>query len=108
MRGYRGERGVCRGGDTLQGASRGVQSLGKGPGSARPRGRPMSTHHFHCTDGKDMILDRRGRRVGDDEVELCARLTAGHLMSRLPGYGEWSSWIVAVHDEEGRSVATLR
>ena len=67
----------------------------------------MSIHHFHCTDGRDMILDPRGRRVEDEEVELCARLAAGRLMSRLPGYGEWSNWIVAVYDEDGRSVATV-
>ena len=67
----------------------------------------MSIYHFHCTDGHDVVLDRRGRRVEDDNVELCARLTAGRLMGRLPGYGDWSGWTVAVYDEDGRSVANV-
>src|SRR3954471_1102111 len=62
----------------------------------------MAIHYFHCTDGSDLVLDRHGCDVEDeDEVRRLAARAATKLMQRLPRYKGWTSWLGSVHDEDG-------
>lgn len=61
--------------------------------------------HFHCTDGQEMILDRRGRPLRADgdtrrQAEAVARrLMADHLIA-----ADWRRWIVCVYNEFGEQI----
>ena len=67
----------------------------------------MSIHYFHCSDGADALIDRRGRGSGSEDLQRCAIKVARQWMGRLPGFEDWSAWAVYVHDEDGRCVATV-
>ena len=68
----------------------------------------MPTYYFHCTDGVDFVLDRHGCGVEHDgEVLRLAARAATRLMQRLPAYGDWTSWLVSVHDEDGFLIDTV-
>ena len=63
----------------------------------------MAIHHFHCTDGADLIIDREGRvTAGLDEVYGAAREAAERLVRALPSYADWSNWMVCIYDELGQ------
>ena len=67
---------------------------------------PTRLYRFHCTDGHDLVVDLRGRRVPTLAlVHLHAERVALDLMlhgARL----DWSAWHVEVYDADGRSVMT--
>jgi hypothetical protein len=68
----------------------------------------MSKHHFHCTDGRDFVLDREGtEEVVETNLLWLASQTAARLMSELPDFDGWSEWVVAIYDEQGRQVETV-
>jgi hypothetical protein len=68
----------------------------------------MPVHYFHCTNGTDLILDRRGRRTRTKkEVEPTAFAVAGQLMKSAPGLVDWSEWLVSVQDRKGSMVAVI-
>jgi hypothetical protein len=68
----------------------------------------MSVHHFHCTDGIDLVLDRTGRSVGSPEDLFGnACLAAESIMDALPPDLDWSGWVVSVQDGGGRQVAVV-
>jgi hypothetical protein len=63
----------------------------------------MSIHYFHCTDGVDLIVDRRGRETrAFRDMAQQARLVADEIMHAVPSYDEWSDWAVHVYDERGQ------
>lgn len=62
----------------------------------------MAIHYFHCTDGVDLIVDRRGRDAREmGEVRDRARAVAHEIMRAVPSYQEWDHWAVHVYDERG-------
>ena len=62
----------------------------------------MAIHYFHCTDGVDLIVDRRGRDAREThEVRDRARAVADEIMRAVPSYQEWDDWAVHVYDERG-------
>ena len=62
----------------------------------------MARYFLHCTDGADLVLDRTGTEIADEEnVRRVAFGSALALMRSLPRYRDWTSWVVAVHDEHG-------
>lgn len=62
----------------------------------------MAIHYFHCTDGVDLIVDRRGRDARETgEVRDRAREVAGEIMRAVPSYREWDDWAVHVYDHRG-------
>jgi hypothetical protein len=67
----------------------------------------MTLHYFHCTDGVDLILDRRGKRVRPQRISRTAADIAGSLMSELPETTDWSGWLVNVYDSAGSVVAIV-
>jgi hypothetical protein len=68
----------------------------------------MPRYHMHLTDGVDLMLDRLGAEIADEEqLERAAFGSALALMRSVPRHREWSGWIVAVHDEDGFQVDTL-
>jgi hypothetical protein len=63
----------------------------------------MSIHYFHCTDGVDLIVDRRGRDTrAKRDTRVQARSVAADIMRALPAYDEWSAWAVHVYDARGQ------
>lgn len=67
----------------------------------------MAKHYFHCTDGDDLVLDRRGRTLsGPARIERYARAVATRVMADLPDYPDWANWQVCVQ-HEGRQVAVI-
>lgn len=67
----------------------------------------MPRHYFHCTNGVDLVVDRRGRRVHPQRLERAAAHVAGSLMSGLPYLVDWSDWLVNVYDSDGSVVAIV-
>lgn len=68
----------------------------------------MTVHYFHATNGRDVVLDRRGRRIGDpDRVAAEALAQARRLMAALPGYEGWGAWTMLVHNHLGDWVETV-
>jgi hypothetical protein len=68
----------------------------------------MPKYHFHCTDGCDLVLDRKGLEVvAETDLLWLASRAATRLMRELPEYDGWSEWVVAVHDERGRLLETV-
>ena len=62
----------------------------------------MAVHYFHCTDGVDLIVDRRGRDAkGPADIIVGARTVADEVMRAVPAYDEWQNWSVHVYDERG-------
>ena len=62
----------------------------------------MAVHYFHCTNGLDMVIDKKGQETsGSDEMSAHARAVAAGLMRAVPGYHEWWNWSVHVYDEVG-------
>jgi hypothetical protein len=67
----------------------------------------MLRYYFHCTDGADLIPDRRGRKLANKEQAFGeALLAAESIMRELPDYGDWASWVVC-HDDEHRMIGTV-
>lgn len=65
---------------------------------------PTRLYRFHCTDGHDLVVDLRGRRV---PTLALVRLHAERVALELMTHGarlDWSAWYVEVYDAEGRSV----
>lgn len=63
--------------------------------------------HFHCTDGRDVVFDLRGRTVAEHDLRpVCASL-ASELMQGCAAPVDWSDWIVDVHDAYGQRVLTF-
>jgi hypothetical protein len=68
----------------------------------------MPVHYFHCTNGKDLVLDRTGRRTRSKrEIEPLAWTVALDLMRHAPGAVGWSEWLVSVQDGRGSLVAVV-
>src|SRR5688500_18970309 len=68
----------------------------------------MARYFFHCTDGADFMLDRRGSKAADGAQALGqALLVAERTMCELPDYEDWASWVVCVYDDEQRMIATV-
>ena len=68
----------------------------------------MLRYHYHCTDGVDLIIDRRGRTAVNDQQALQeAVLVAERVIRELPEYDQWGSWLVCVHDDEHRMIGTV-
>jgi len=68
----------------------------------------MAVHYFHCTDGKDLIVDRTGWRTRSKrEVEPVAFRVASELMRSASGPVDWSDWLVSVQDSNGSMVAVV-
>jgi hypothetical protein len=67
-------------------------------------------YHFHCTDGRELKLDRRGRLTSNDDLEPLARSAMRRVMGeRGADYPQpiWSDWLVCVHNEFGEQVAVI-
>ncbi|HEY0353935.1 MAG TPA: hypothetical protein VGC68_09910 [Enterovirga sp.] len=63
----------------------------------------MAIHYFHCTDGVDMIVDRKGREgSGARELTRSARDTAEAVMRAVPSYDSWEAWSVYIYNEHGQ------
>ena len=70
----------------------------------------MPRHYFHCTDGRDLVLDTRGVALRGSATALqvaCARHAADVLQAATPGLEDWSGWQVCVVDEAGFQVAVV-
>ncbi len=67
----------------------------------------MARHYFHCTNGVDLVLDRRGKRIRPQQIPHAAADVAGALMTGLPELSDWSDWLVNVYDSDGSVVAIL-
>src|SRR5215212_1809888 len=68
----------------------------------------MAQYSFHCTDGHDLIVDRKCTNAGGDEQALgYALLVAERLMLDLPDYENWTSWMVCVYDDQHRMVGVV-
>lgn len=61
----------------------------------------MAVHYFHCTDGRDLILDREGRPTGGQDLLGRARTVADEIKRAVPAYREWNDWAVHVYDTLG-------
>jgi len=62
-------------------------------------------YHFHCTDGRELILDRRGRPLrADGDVQRQAEAVARRLMAELLIAADWRRWMVCIHNEFGEQV----
>ena len=62
----------------------------------------MAVHYFHCTDGLDMVIDKKGQETsGSAEMSAHAQSVAADLMRAVPAYHEWWNWSVHVYDETG-------
>lgn len=69
---------------------------------------PAVRYRFHCTDGREVIVDRRGRFLSNAElIWVHAERVAHELMTSGNGKLDWSNWIVDVHDQKGRHALTL-
>lgn len=67
---------------------------------------PTRLYRFHCTDGYDLVVDLRGKRMPTLAlVRLHAERIASGLMARGPQI-DWSAWSVEVYDGHGRAVLT--
>jgi hypothetical protein len=68
----------------------------------------MLRYHYHCTDGADLIIDRRGRTAANDEqARREAVLVAERVIRELPEYDQWGSWVVCVYDNEQCMIGTV-
>jgi hypothetical protein len=68
----------------------------------------MPVHYFHCTNGIDLVLDRRGRRSRSrKDIEPIAFAVAGEVMRAAPGAANWSEWTVSVQDRKGSMVLVV-
>ena len=68
----------------------------------------MPVHYYHLTDGRDLVLDRVGRRTRTKrDVTLNAAMAAGRLMKGIPGAVDWSEWLVSVQNDRGSMVAVV-
>jgi hypothetical protein len=68
-------------------------------------------YHFHCTDGRELELDCRGRRLSSHEdVEPPAKAALRQVMNErsadLPKT-HWSDWLVCVRNEFGEQAAVI-
>ena len=62
----------------------------------------MAVHYFHCTDGIDLIIDRRGRDAANFiELRRKAEEVASEVMRAVPTYHDWEDWAVHIYDERG-------
>jgi len=62
-------------------------------------------YHFHCTDGQEMILDRRGHALrADGDARRQAEAIARRLMADHIIAADWRRWIVCVHNEFGEQI----
>lgn len=69
---------------------------------------PAVRYRFHCTDGREVIVDRRGRFLRNVElIWLHAERVAHEHMASGNGKLDWAGWIVDVHDQKGRHALTL-
>ncbi|KQP34314.1 hypothetical protein ASF27_01775 [Methylobacterium sp. Leaf102] len=65
---------------------------------------PTRLYRFHCTDGHDLVVDLRGRRIPTVALmRLHAEQVALDLMARGARL-DWSEWYVEVYDAKGRVV----
>ena len=67
---------------------------------------PTRLYRFHCTDGYDLVVDLRGRRI---PTLALVRLHAERVALDLMLHGarlDWSAWQVEVYDATGRVVLT--
>jgi hypothetical protein len=65
----------------------------------------MAVLHFHCTDGVDLVLDRRGRNARSKrDLQAKACRVAEDIMAAVPPGLDWSNWVVSVHDARGALV----
>ena len=63
----------------------------------------MSIHHFHCTDGVDLVVDRQGSEtLAYADMINRAQRVASDLMRAVPTYDEWADWAVHVYDAHGQ------
>lgn len=63
----------------------------------------MAVHYFHCTDGRDLIIDRAGRpALGGGDLVGRARGVADEIKRAVPAYSEWQDWAVHVYDDLGQ------
>jgi hypothetical protein len=67
----------------------------------------VSKFYFHCSDGVDLVLDRKGIEIEGSDVLWWALRAAARLINALPRYDDWSSWTVSVHNERGSLVETV-
>lgn len=70
----------------------------------------MPTLFFHCTDGRTLVLDRRGEevRAGSRGLQLAFARFAAHAVRDLrPERQDWSGWRVHVVDEAGDELALV-
>lgn len=71
----------------------------------------MRVYHFHCTDGYDLVIDKRGRKLRSEaEIEAHAKAAARRVMGeRRSGAAPWlwAGWLVCVHDDIGEQVAVI-
>jgi len=62
-------------------------------------------HHFHCTDGRELILDLRGRSMrADGDIRKQAEAVARRLMTEVLISADWSRWLVCVHNHLGEQI----
>jgi hypothetical protein len=105
-RAWRGNR--CAGRGASAGVAWKVLSTSRFGGTASESVSVMPKLHFHCTDGRDLVLDREGVEVvAETNLLWLASRAAARLMSELPEYDGWSEWVVAVHDERGCLLETV-
>jgi len=65
---------------------------------------PTRLYRFHCTDGHDLVVDLRGRRIPTVALmRVHAEQVALNLMASGAGL-DWSEWYVEVYDERGHAV----
>jgi hypothetical protein len=69
--------------------------------------RRITKHFFHCTDGRDFVLDATGEEVEIFELDLGAEAAAAHVARGFPASFDWSGWFVAVYDGLGQQVAVI-
>jgi hypothetical protein len=70
--------------------------------------RLVALHYFHCTDGKNLVLDQTGWLTrSKNDVEPVACRVAAELMTSAAGPVDWSDWLVSVQDRNGSMVAVV-
>lgn len=62
----------------------------------------MAIHYFHCTDGHDIIVDKRGREAESlADLRQAALDVAREIRAAVPAFGDWDHWAVHVYDSRG-------
>ncbi len=66
---------------------------------------PTRRYRFPCTDGRELVTDRVGKRLPTaSQMRVHAERVALALMEQITDCFDWSRWQLDVYDAKGRRV----